>query len=224
MSWTLAQICQIAAIIELKNGMYVNLGIGIPTKVTNYISKNIHVTLQSENGMLGIGRYPYSGEEDADLINAGKETITEEKGCSYFDSAASFAMIRGGHIDLTILGALEVSEGGDLANWMIPGKMIKGMGGAMDLVANVKRVVVIMEHNSKDGSPKIVSQCTFPLTGARVVKRVITNLGIFDFNDGLELVAKNDNISVEEISAQTGAKFRVNLSQELGDQIKALNF
>jgi len=223
MPWTLAQICEIAAITELKNGMYVNLGIGMPTKVTNYIPNGVSVILQSENGMLGIGPYPYEGEEDADLINAGKETISEEPGCSYFDSATSFAMIRGGHIDLTILGALEVSEQGDLANWMIPGKMIKGMGGAMDLVANVKRVVVIMEHTAKDGSAKIVKECNFPLTGTRVVKRVITNLGIFDIKETLELVAKNQDTSIEEIKAQTGANFNVNLDESLMKYISTLH-
>lgn len=222
MSWTTSQICQIAAITELKNGMYVNLGIGMPTKITNYIPSNIEPIFQSENGMLGIGPYPYEGQEDADLINAGKESISEQNGCSYFDSAESFAMIRGGHIDLTILGALEVCENGDLANWTIPGKMIKGMGGAMDLVANVKRVVVIMEHNAKDGSAKIVPKCNLPITGARVVKRIITSLGIFDINEQLELVGKAEDVSIEEIVAKTGAHFKTNLDKNLGKQIRLI--
>ncbi len=215
MSWTLEEICQIAARLELQSGMYVNLGIGIPTKVANYIPSHICVTLQSENGMLGIGPYPIDGQEDADLINAGKETISQDQGCSYFDSATSFAMIRGGHIDLTILGALEVSAKGDLANWTIPGKMIKGMGGAMDLVANAKRVVIIMEHTAKDGSAKIVQTCRLPLTGAGVVKRIITNLAIFDIKEELELVAKSPDVSIDEIRAQTQANFNINLDENL---------
>jgi 3-oxoacid CoA-transferase subunit B len=215
MPWNSEQICKIAALTELKNGLYVNLGIGMPTNVSNYIPKNMHVTLQSENGMLGIGPFPYEGQEDADLINAGKETITETQGCSYFDSATSFAMIRGSHIDLTILGALQVSDKGDLANWTIPGKMLKGMGGAMDLVANVKRVVVIMDHVAKDGSAKLVSECIFPLTGAGVVNRVITNLGIFDINSGLELIAKSSDVTLDEIKSKTGSIFHINWNDDL---------
>jgi 3-oxoacid CoA-transferase subunit B len=215
MPWNSEQICKIAALTELKNGLYVNLGIGMPTNVSNYIPKNMHVTLQSENGMLGIGPFPYEGQEDADLINAGKETITETQGCSYFDSVTSFAMIRGSHIDLTILGALQVSDKGDLANWTIPGKMLKGMGGAMDLVANVKRVVVIMDHVAKDVSAKLVSECIFPLTGAGVVNRVITNLGIFDINSGLELIAKSSDVTLDEIKSKTGSALHINWNEDL---------
>lgn len=203
-------MCEFAAELELKSGMYVNLGIGIPTGVPNYIPPNMHVVFQSENGMLGMGPFPYAGEEDPDLINAGKQTITALPESSYFDSSASFAMIRGAHIDLTILGALQVSGHGDLANWTIPGKMVKGMGGAMDLVANVKRVVILMEHTAKDGSPKLLEKCTLPLTGINVVDRVITDLGIFDFQDNnLYLINKPDNVSLDEIKAKTGARFEV---------------
>lgn len=210
MSWTKEEMCKLAADLELKSGLYVNLGIGIPTDVPNHISKDIHVTFQSENGMLGMGPYPYAGEEDADLINAGKQTITELPETSYFDSASSFAMIRGAHVNLSILGAMQVSTEGDLANWTIPGKMLKGMGGAMDLVANVKRLVIIMEHVAKDGLPKLVDKCTLPLTGVKVVDRVITDLGIFDITkDGVFLIKKPKDVTLEEIKSKTTAKFAV---------------
>ena len=200
MAWTSDEMCRIAAEMEIKEGLFINLGIGMPTNIPNYIPEHISVCFQSENGMLGMGPFPYPGEEDADLINAGKQTITSLPESSYFDSAASFAMIRGGHVELTILGALEVSDKGDLANWAVPGKMIKGMGGAMDLVANIKRVVVLMTHNSKDGSPKLVNKCTLPLTGVGVVDRIITDLGVFDIKDGKTyLVKKADDVTLEEI-------------------------
>lgn len=207
MAWTSDEMCRIAAEMEIKDGLFVNLGIGMPTNIANYIPEHITVCFQSENGMLGMGPFPYNGEEDADLINAGKQTITALPESSYFDSATSFAMIRGGHIDLTILGALEVSETGDLANWAVPGKMIKGMGGAMDLVANIKRVVVLMGHNSKDGSPKLVNKCSLPLTGVNVVDRVITELGVFDIKDGKTyLIKKANNVTTEEIIEKSSAK------------------
>lgn len=212
MAWSKEQIYQLTAELELTDGLYVNLGIGMPTNVANYIPKGVSVTFQSENGMLGMGPFPYKGEEDPDLINAGKQTITAIPESSYFDSAFSFGMIRGGHVNLTILGAMEVSQRGDLANWTIPGKMVKGMGGAMDLVANTKRVVVIMEHNAKNGSAKLLKKCSFPLTGVKVVNRVITDLGIFDIDkDKMVLVRKAEDVTVEEIKSKTEAEFTVNL-------------
>ncbi len=210
--WNKEDMCRRAA-KELKDGYYVNLGIGIPTLVANYIPTNIKITLQSENGMLGMGPFPLKNEIDADLINAGKQTITQLAHSSYFDSATSFAMIRGGHIDIAILGALQVSQYGDLANWMVPGKMVKGMGGAMDLVAGVKKVIVIMEHNAKDGAAKLVRECSLPLTGKQVVHMVITELGEFTIDkNGLTLTTLAPDVTLDEIKSKTEAEFRTTLS------------
>ncbi|OYU36417.1 CoA transferase subunit B [Novosphingobium sp. PASSN1] len=209
MAWTRDQMAARAA-RELREGDFVNLGIGIPTLVANHVPEGMTVTLQSENGMLGIGPFPFEGEEDADLINAGKQTISELPQSTYFDSAQSFAMIRGGKIDLTVLGAMEISQGGDIANWMIPGKMIKGMGGAMDLVAGVKRIVVVMEHCARDGSPKFLPACTLPLTGRNVVDIIITDLAVFDRPDHqspFRLIEAAPGVTTDDVAARTTASF-----------------